>query len=264
MNIYKQLNETIEYIEKHLEEKIDNKELAKIVGVNEYTLQKIFSIICNISISEYIRNRRLSNAGEELYLNNAKIIDIAIKYQYNNSTSFSRAFEKFYGIKPSQVKKNPEKLKIYTKLHFNEENELNKNIEYKIVEKEKMILYGTYKLTTNEKIREDAPKFYREIEKMYNKKPIYGMVEYKDKERLYVKAYWVLYEKENNELVKKVIPKSKWIQITINSQEASDIQETSKMFYTDFLPSCKYNFRNLPEIEFYHDEITDFLIPIEN
>ncbi len=264
MNIYKQLNQIIEYIENNLDEKIEYKKLATMIGVNEYTFQKIFSVICNISISEYIRNRRLSNAGEELFLGNEKVIDIAMKYQYNNSTSFSRAFEKFHGIKPSQVKKNPKKLKIYTKLHFNEENEANKNVEYKIIQKEQITLYGKYKLTTNEKISEDAPNFYKQIEKKYGKEPTYGMVEYKEKERLCVKAYWVLYEEKNNGLIKKVIPKSKWIQIRINSQRATEIQKASKMFYEDFLPSCKYNFSDLPEIEFYHDEITDFLIPIEN
>lgn len=92
----------------------------------------------------------------------------------------------------------------------------------------------------------------------------YGMVEYKDKEREQVKAYWVLYDKTIQKLEKKVIIKSKWILIRINSQEAEDIQEVSKMFYDDFLPSCKYNFRDLPEIEYYHDEVTDFLIPIED
>lgn len=92
----------------------------------------------------------------------------------------------------------------------------------------------------------------------------YGLVEYQDKERRYVKAYWVLYDKPMKGLEKIVIPKSKWILIKINSQLAEDIQETSKIFYYDFLPSCKYNFRDLPEIECYHDNITDFLIPIED
>ena len=67
MNIYTELNKIIEYIENHLEEKIDYKEISKMIGVNEYTFQKIFSVICNVSISEYIRNRSLSNAGQELY-----------------------------------------------------------------------------------------------------------------------------------------------------------------------------------------------------
>ena len=65
MNIYEKLNKIIEYIENHLEEKIEYKELSKIIGVNEYTFQRIFSLISNVSISEYIRNRRLSNAGQK-------------------------------------------------------------------------------------------------------------------------------------------------------------------------------------------------------
>lgn len=92
----------------------------------------------------------------------------------------------------------------------------------------------------------------------------YGMVEYKTKEREYVKAYWILYNKNIKGLEKKIIPKSKWILIRINSQEAKEIQEVSHDFYYDFVPSCKYNLRDLPEIEDYHDDITDFLIPIED
>jgi AraC family transcriptional regulator len=258
-----ELNKVADYIENHLEEKIDYKEISKMIGVNEYTFQKIFSVICDISITEYIRNRRLSNAGQEIYLKNEKVIDMAVRYQYENATSFSRAFEKFHGIKPSEVRKKPEKLKMYTKLHFNEITEQSKNVEYKIIEKEQIILYGKYKNTNNERIREDAPRFFNKIKNQYGEPP-YGMVEYKDKERLYVKAYWVLYNQKVQGLEQKIIPKSKWIMIRIKSQEAKEIQEVSKLFYYDFLPSCKYNFKDLPEIEYYHDGVTDFLVPIED
>lgn len=263
MNIYTKLNEIIEYIEQHLEEKIEYKEISKMIGINEYTFQKIFLIISNISFSEYIRNRRLSNAGQEIYLSKAKIIDTAIKYQYNNATSFSRAFEKFHGIKPSEVRKNPDKLRLYTKLHFNEQYEYNKDINYNIIEMEQIDLYGIYIKTDNEKIKDDAPQFFKEISNKYGK-PQYGMVDYYDKERIKVKSYWVLYNKKIEGLKKKTVPKSKWIQIKINSQSAEDIQNTSNLFYKDFLPNSKYDFRDLPEIEFYHDNITDFLIPIED
>lgn len=263
MNIYVELNKIIEYIENNLEEKIEYKELAKMIGVNEYTFQRIFSLICNISISEYIRNRRLSNAGQELYLKDGKVVDIAVKYQYGNSTAFSRAFERFHGIKPSEVRKSPEKLKMYTKLHFNEINEASKNVEYKIIEQEQFILYGKCKITNNENIRQDAPEFFKQVKNEYGE-PQYGLVEYTDKERMYVKSYWVLYNKNNKGLEKRIIPKSKWIVIRINSQEAKDIQNASTVFYEDFLPSCKYNLRDLPELEYYHDEVTDFLIPIED
>ena len=75
-------------------------------------------------------------------------------------------------------------------------------------------------------------------------------------------AYWVLYDKEITGLEKVVIPKSKWLLFRINSQEAKDIRDMSQQFYLDFLPSCKYNLSNLPELEYYHDDITDFLVPI--
>ena len=55
MNIYKQLNEVIKYIEEHLEEDISYSNLAKIVGVNEYTFLRVFDLIANISVAEYIR-----------------------------------------------------------------------------------------------------------------------------------------------------------------------------------------------------------------
>ena len=105
MNIYKNLNEITKYIDDNLENEINYEVLAKFLGVNVYTMQRLFTMIAGISLSEYIRKRRLSNAGFDLYKGNQKIIDIAIKYQYDNATSFSRAFEKFHGIKPSLVNK---------------------------------------------------------------------------------------------------------------------------------------------------------------
>ena len=92
MNIYKSLNKMINYIENNLENKIEYEKLAKILGVSEYTMKSIFSLLCNTSISEYIRKRRLSNAGFDLCKSREKIIDVALKYQYENATSFSRAF----------------------------------------------------------------------------------------------------------------------------------------------------------------------------
>lgn len=263
MNVYAELNKIIEYTENHLEEEIDYKKIASMIGINEYTFQKVFLLIANVSYAEYIRNRRLSNAGQEIFLNKEKVINIAIKYQYNNATSFSRAFEKFHGIKPSEARENPKKLKMYTKLHFNEQYEPNYDINYEIVEKDEIVLYGHNIPTDNEKIKEDAPKFYLNNAKKYGA-PDYGVIEYTKRDRMYVKSYGIMYKQNKGRMPRKVIPKSKWIQIKINSQEAEDIQKVSESFYTDFMPSSKYVFSDLPELEYYHDNITDFLIPIED
>lgn len=268
MNIYKSLNEIIDYVESNLEEKIEYSKLAQMLGVNEYTMQSVFSLLCNISLAEYIRNRRLSNAGYDLLQTNQKIIDIAIKYQYNSATSFSRAFEKFHGIKPSQVKKEPEGLKVFAKIHFDEKQEIAKqNMEYSVVQKEEIVLYGESIKTTEQKISKDAPKHFKEVKNKYGKDygfPDYGMTTYKDRVENVVNAYWVLYSKKVPGLKKVVIPKSKWLVFHVPSDSAEEIQEVTNQFYIEFLPSCKYNLKNIPELEYYYDDKTDFMVPIED
>ena len=77
---YELLNNIIEYIEQNLTEKINYKKIAKKFGLNDFIMQRVFSIITGISIFEYVRKRRLSLAYEELKLTDKKIIDIALKY----------------------------------------------------------------------------------------------------------------------------------------------------------------------------------------
>ncbi len=266
MNIYKGLNEIIEYVENNLENDIKYSDIAKIICTNEYTMKRIFSLLSNISITEYIRNRRLSNAGYDLCNEKSKIINIALKYQYQNATSFSRAFEKFHGIKPSSVKNNPDKLRVYTKLKFNENINENSSIEYSIIKLEEKILYGKKINTTYYTIGEQAPIFFEEMVNKYVSQyghPDYGVIVYESRKDSINYEYWVTYSKEIKEFEKIVIPKSKWLMFRINSQEAKDIQDKSKEFYEKFLPSCKFNLRPIPELEYYHDDITDFLIPIQ-
>ncbi len=267
MNIYVCLNEAIEYIEKNLENQIDYQEISKLFYTNEYTMKRVFSLIANIPLVEYIRNRRLSNAGYDLYKGNEKIIDIALKYQYESSTAFSRAFEKFHGIKPSSVKNNPEKLKVFPKICFNEIINENQNMEYSIVELEEMILYGRGIKTDNCSINGDAPRFFAEMKKIYGDKNgmfDYGMVAYEDRFDSEKYEYWVCYNKPVQDFERVVIPKSKWLVFIINSQEAEDIQRVSREFYEKFIPSSKYKLKPIPELEYYHDDITEFLIAIED
>lgn len=262
MNIYASLNEMLDYIEENLENVIEYSKLAKIVNINETMLPRFFSMLCDISLSDYIRKRRLSKAGMDLIRGKEKIMDIAIKYQYDNATSFSRAFEKFYGVKPSQIKKESIGLKIFPKIHFYIREENNENIEYSVIDRKEMILYGKKKETTVEKIRVDAPMLCKEMSKIYGEFQ-YGMTEYIQrfgKDKCY---FWVLFDNNIEGLETYKIPKSKWISIRINSRRASDIQKEIKNFYANFVPSCEYTIKELPELEYYHDNITDFLVPIE-
>ena len=264
MNIYKVLNEITKYIDDNLEEEINYDNLAKMMGVNVYTLHRIFSLLTNISLSEYIRRRRLSNAGFDLYNSKCKVMDIAIKYGYDNATSFSRAFESFHGIKPSKVTKLS-KLKDFPRIVFNENIKVTETIEYEIVELKCFKLYGLYVSTSNETISYDAPKFFKDFKNKYKDiygYPSYGMITYKLGEREFCEKYYVLYDKKIEDFQCVEIPAGKWLKFRINSYNEKDIQEMSNKFYLEFLPSCKYNLREIPELEYYHDGVTDFLVPI--
>jgi AraC family transcriptional regulator len=263
LNIYKNLNKITEYIDNNLEEEINYDVLAKFLGVNIYTLQRLFTMIAGISLSEYIRKRRLSNAGYDLYEGNLKVIDVALKYQYDNATSFSRAFEKFHGTKPSLVN-NETKLKNFPRIVFNENIDITTELDYEIINLGDMDLYGVSTITNNTEIGKDAPLFFKQIENKYLSKYgeiKYGMITY-DIEREETQKYYCLYDEKINEFKHISIPKSKWLKFRINSQNPKDIQEISHKFYGEFLPSCKYNLKELPELEYYHDGITDFLVAI--
>ncbi len=262
LNIYKSLNEITLYIEENLENKIDYNVLARFVGVNVYTLQRIFTLVVGVSLAEYIRKRRLSNAGFDIY-NDEKIMDVAIKYQYDNATSFSRAFYKFHGIKPSMVNKET-KLVNFPRIVFNENISTSDEVEYEIIELDEIKLYGIGTNVNNETISEIAPLFFRETESKYLKilgEVNYGMITY-DMAREESQKYYCLYNKNYDGFDYINIPKSRWLKFHIDTQNAVDIQEKSHQFYKEFLPSCKYNLKELPELEYYHDGVCDFLVAI--
>ncbi|GEN36317.1 AraC family transcriptional regulator [Aneurinibacillus danicus] len=145
MDSLKNMNEAIKYIEENLTNDIDFKEVAGLAFCSEYHFKRMFSFLAGISLSEYIRRRRLTLAAFELKDSNSKIIDIAMKYGYNSPDSFARAFQNLHGITPSEARNNGHSLKAYPRMTFQlsikGENEMN----YRIEEKEAFRIVGIKK-----------------------------------------------------------------------------------------------------------------------
>ena len=83
------IQNAIDYVEDHLTEELDYEEIAKASCSSRFHFQRIFGILCGYTLGEYIRNRRLTLAGAELATTRAKVIDVAYKYGYENTESFS-------------------------------------------------------------------------------------------------------------------------------------------------------------------------------
>jgi len=87
----KELNKVMDYIEDHLTQDISLEEIADYAGVSDYHFRKIFYYLSGLSLSEYIKNRKLSEANKDL-LNKERVTDVAFKYGYESIDGFTRAF----------------------------------------------------------------------------------------------------------------------------------------------------------------------------
>ena len=105
------------------------------------------SLTCGFTLGEYIRRRRLTLAGNDLLSKKMKVIDVAFKYGYETPESFSRAFYKFNGIMPSQVK-NGCSVKFFSRLFVKPDFIGGIEMTYKIEEKSEIILVGYKKRFT--------------------------------------------------------------------------------------------------------------------
>ena len=107
------IQNAITYMEENLTEDVSVKKIAEKAYVSEFHFQRVFSALCGFSVGEYIRNRRLALAAQELAASDVKVIDVAVKYGYDSPDSFARAFTKFHGITPSAAKEKGAKLRDF-------------------------------------------------------------------------------------------------------------------------------------------------------
>ncbi|ABY45825.1 MULTISPECIES: AraC family transcriptional regulator [Bacillus] len=145
MDSLKNMNAAMQYIEDNLTHEIDFKEVAKIAFCSEYHFKRMFSFLAGISLSEYIRCRRLTLAAFELKDSNAKVIDVAIKYGYNSPDSFTRAFQNLHGITPSEARSTSRSLKAYSPMTFQLSIQGGNEMNYRIEEKGPFQIIGIQK-----------------------------------------------------------------------------------------------------------------------
>lgn len=142
MDTLRSMNNALTYIENHLTDEIDYRDVAKVACCSEYHFKRMFSFLSGISLSEYIRRRKLTLAALDLKDRNMKIIDVAVKYGYSSADSFSRAFHSMHGILPSEARFESSKLKAYPRMTFQISIKGGNEMNYRIIEKESFYLTG--------------------------------------------------------------------------------------------------------------------------
>ncbi|WHY01419.1 AraC family transcriptional regulator [Neobacillus sp. DY30] len=261
------LQKAIDYMEEHLLDNITIESIAKQANVSVFHFQRIFSVLTDITVGEYLRRRRLTLAAQELSSTDSKIIDVALKYGYDTPESFSKAFRKQHGITPSQARTYTGKLKSYNRLTIQVNLKGAEPMNYKIVEKESFKVVGVkreFSCENGENLAE-IPKMWDDVHvdgtndllfELNNGqiKGVLGVCVDKRSSGSLLMDYWIGTDHKGDApegLLKLEIPASKWGVFEVHGAMPEAMQNTWKQIISEWFPSSHYKHAGTPDLEVY-------------
>lgn len=250
-------NKVIKYIENNLDNQIDLKKVSQITGMNDFIFQRIFIFLTGMTLNEYIKKRRLSKAFEEIKNTKQKILDIAIKYQYNSASSFNRAFKQLFGITPSSCRNSNNSYKLIPVFIFEDilkNNKYNFSYDIKIIDDIELYCYHTVSDDYSNllyKIR----NLYSRIKKhknykIFNEVGMYGIFSKNDNKY----HYYVGSINKDSKLEKYTIKKGKYAIFKIKSREQKNIIDLENKIYKQWFSSTSYITGDNDNFELYDNE----------
>jgi len=255
------IGNSLQYMEEHITEALTVDGIAAAVHVSPFYFQKGFSMLCGFTVGEYIRNRRLSLAGQELIATDHSILDIALKYGYDSPDSFTKAFTRFHGISPSHARREEAILKSFASLKIKVTLEGGYLMDYKIVKKEGFTVLANAKEFSYEEAKQEIPLFWQEHFAKGLGASICGCYginidETMGQERF---EYMIadLYDPAKEipaGLTVRHIPAFDWAVFPCKGPMPESLQKISSSIYTEWLPGAlEYEFAAGYCVEYYDD-----------
>ncbi|MFY0516733.1 AraC family transcriptional regulator [Lysinibacillus sp. UGB7] len=271
MSWIESIKKAINYMEENLLNDLTMEQIAQEVNSSVFHFQRIFSILTDMSIADYIRRRRLTLAAQELLNTEHKIIDLAYKYGYDSPEAFTKAFRKQHNVTPSEARKQQGSLQSYNRLIIQVSLKGAEPMKYKIVEKEKFQVVGvkrTYNCQNGENTQ-GIPLFWDEMNNKgmddalfkLNNGEIKGVLgvcvpdkNYKENSLM---DYWIATDHTGDvpeDLLTMEVPASKWVVFEVHGPMPTAMQNTWKQIYSEWFPSNPYEPTGSAELEVYTDE----------
>lgn len=261
MNWMEGMSEAINYIEEHLTEELAIEDIAAKAYVSSFYFQKAFRLLCGCTIGEYIRQRRLTQAGSVVASTKEKIIDIAITYGYDSPDSFTKAFTRFHGHTPTAVRKGGATIKSFAPLKIKFTLEGGFLMDYKMVEKDAFTVIGVAKEFDMETSFRKIPEFWVEHRQSKQGASIcgrYGVcLDAKEKGNIF--AYLIADEYDGQSVVPEgcetvTIPSNTWAVFPCVGPLPAALQDVNEKIFSEWLPNCReYEIAGNYNIEYYAD-----------
>lgn len=263
----KELNHVIDYIEEHLTNDLPLEIISEYAGVSDYHFRKIFFYLSGMTLSEYIKNRKLSEANKDL-LQGEKVTDVAFKYGYQSMDGFTRAFKKWSGFLPSDVIKKGIS-KSFPKLSFVITVKGGTTMEFRIVDKPAFNLVGVSKRVPMqfEGVNNEIVKLAlsiteeqrKEMHALRNMEPYEIVNASYDADANFTKEEGDLThligvlsteDQVSNLLDKVPVEACTWAVFPNEGPFPSILQDTMARIYSEWLPSSNYEVINAPSFSF--------------
>lgn len=251
------IQSAVDYIEENLTEELDIEDIAAKAYVSPFHFQRIFSVLCGMTVGDYIRCRRLTLAAQELSSSDIKVIDAAVKYGYDSPDSFARAFTKFHGISPSAAKERGASLKAFAPLRIKLTLEGGNFMEYRIVEKASFTVVGVSRSFNSDTSYREIPKFWQEHMTSGGNRKICGQFgicldsDGKNFDYLIADIYkpW---EEVPEGCITRVIPEGTWAVFPCRGALPKALQDVNTQIWSEWLPNCRdYKLGGNYDIEMY-------------
>lgn len=277
MDWVKTINNAIAYMENHLTDDVTLADIAKSVNISAFHFHRAFSLLTGMTPMEYMRKRRLSQAGAEIANGNERVIDIAMKYGYDSPESFTKAFIRFHGSSPMKVRKGSS-IQFMNRYTVQITIEGGCMMEYKIEKWEAMDLLVHANDFHAETGDENIPAFWDEYyaNEEYRKIPGYlGICDQRKADRdvfrygIGCKASDVEGVPDGFEVIH--IPECSWAVFKCVGPSPVAIQEMWERIYKEWLPVAEYELIPDYDIENYlpgdptsPDYVSEICIPIKS
>lgn len=262
MEWIERLNESLLYIEEHLTDEIDYEQLGRIACCSAYHYQRMFTYMAGVTLSEYIRRRKMSLAAVDLQGTDAKVIDIAEKYGYHSPAAFNRAFQGVCGIAPSALKTEGVSVKTYPPITFKIIVKGAEEMNYRIETKDAFRIVGV-SAPLHKELEENfmiVPKMWGDAAANGTIPKLAAMMDTPVKGLLGVSICndaedWryfiaVASTKECDGFDEYTVPASTWA-VFPGSGTNQSVQELEQRIVTEWLPTSGYEYANAPDIEVY-------------
>lgn len=240
------INTVLEFIEANLSESITCADMAKSAYLSAGHFQRGFAMMTGMTAGEYLRNRRLSLAGEELSANGGSVLEVALKYGYESPESFSKAFTRFHGVTPAQAKKAGTGLRTFPPMKIKIILEGGTVMDYRIEKKDAFTVLALEKRFSYDNAKTEVPAFWAEFCKKAMNKVLCGMfgicIDDDEEGKTFTYLIADLCDK-NAEVpdgyVKREIPAFTWAIFPTTGAMPDAIQKTNRAVYTEWLPGSE-------------------------